>query len=623
MTGPGTPDPLALDPERMRRLGYRAVDALVEATTEWSMPPIRRATPAAMRALLHEPAPESPVGAEVALERLLSDVVPNLARLDHPRYMAFIPASGTWPGALGDLVASALSVYGATWLEAAGPTQLELTVSTGSGRGSGMPEGTAGQLIERRLGREPAGARVRPRDAGGPDARRPRRSTCPTRRTRRSPRGRPRARLPGRPGPRAPDRRAPCGCGPESLADAIDADVRPGRMPLASCVTAGTTNAGAVDPLRAARRRSAAERGVWLHVDGAYGGFAALTERGRAALDGIELADSLTLDPHKWLYQPYECGCAARARAGQPLERAFEVVPGLPARRRTAAMREVNFGDRGPPAVAHEPRAEGVAVDPVFGVDAFREAIDRAIDHAEHAAQRMEASDRFELLSPAPLGIVCFRRRFDGVEDEQALGPLNAAIAERLETDGTAFISSTTLRGRYALRLCPMNHATTRADVDAVVDAIEAAPRLPRGRPPDARARPVTAACAGAGCRPRSGATPARCRSRCSPPPSSSGRSTVEALAEARALGRLRALPAGTRVIRQWDVTRDFFVVLEGEVAVARDEVEVDRLRAGGFFGELAALDWGRGYGYARNATVTTTEPTLLLTYPDGALPRR
>ncbi len=112
---------------------------------------------------------------------------------------------------------------------------------------------------------------------------------------------------------------------PRAVAAAMDADVRAGRRPLFVAATAGTTNTGSIDPLEELADLCR-ERGVWLHVDAAYGGFAALTERGRAALRGIERADSVTLDPHKWLYQPYECG-ALLVRDDHTLRAAFQMTP--------------------------------------------------------------------------------------------------------------------------------------------------------------------------------------------------------------------------------------------------------------------------------------------------------
>src|SRR5439155_1023641 len=129
----------------------------------------------------------------------------------------------------------------------------------------------------------------------------------------------------------------------EAVQAAITADRRAGRTPFCVLATAGTTNTGAVDPLEALADVCARER-LWLHVDGAYGAPAALTERGRAVLGGIERADSLSLDPHKWLFQPYEAGCLL-VRSPGALERTFAMAPEY---LRDVLDEEVNFRDRGP-----------------------------------------------------------------------------------------------------------------------------------------------------------------------------------------------------------------------------------------------------------------------------------
>ena len=396
-------DPLALPPDEMRRLGYAAVDALVAATTDWSMPPIRRATRNAMRDLLDTPPSEDGIGASEALDRLLGDVVPHLARLDHPRYFAFIPCSGTWPGAIGDFVASALSVYATSWLEGAGPTQLELTVLDWFKEWIGYPADADGQLTSggstanlqalacarecragamrddlivyvsdqahssiaraaRVLGFTPNQVRVLPTD----------RDLC---------------------------------LRPEVLAGAIDADARRGLTPLLASVSAGATNTGAVDPLRALAE-NCRERGVWLHVDAAYGGFAALVDRGRDLLGGIDLADSVTLDPHKLLYQSYECG-GLLVREPGALRSAFEIVP--PYLRDTRVLEdEVNLGDHGI-QLSRTSHAFKVWLSvQTFGLAAFRQAIDRSFDLAEHAARRIIESDELELVAPRRSGSCAF-----------------------------------------------------------------------------------------------------------------------------------------------------------------------------------------------------------------------
>jgi glutamate/tyrosine decarboxylase-like PLP-dependent enzyme len=605
-----TTDPLALPAEEMRALGYRAVDLLVERLLDHDVAPLRRDTPAAMRALLDRPPSEEP--APEPLERLFRDVLDHAARVDHPRFMAFIPCSGTWPGALGDFAASALSLYAGSWAEAPGPTQVELTVLRWFAHWLGYPEAADGQLTSggtqanlqalacarelragamrddlvvyvsdqahsslarsaRVLGFRPEQVRVLPTD-----------STLRLR--------------------------------PETLATAIDCDRDRRLTPLFAAASAGTTNTGSVDPLPELAE-VCASRDVWLHVDAAYGGFAVLTERGRRALAGIERADSVTLDPHKWLYQPFECGCVLVRQPGA-LREAFEVVPPY-LRDVAAADGEVNLGDHGL-QLSRTSRALKVWLSiETLGLRAFREAVDRSLDLAEHVAARVERSPVLELLAPVALGIVCLRRRFPGVDAEPELTRLNAALVAGLEETGAGFVSSTVLHGRFAIRICPLNHATERRHVDDVLDQLEREPPVLSARAPaasrddDIRRTWLRAPVAAGGTE----ATADLVASLRWFAGLDAGR-----LREVAALACVRTLDAGETILREWDASRDFYVVLDGHVTVSRRGGLVGTLGPGEFFGEMAALDWGRGYGYPRLATVTAAEPVRLLAFGDGGL---
>ena len=171
---------------------------------------------------------------------------------------------------------------------------------------------------------------------------------------------------------------------PDQLASVIDADRRAGLVPLAVAAAGGSTSTGAVDPL-GELADVCRDRQVWLHVDAAYGGFAALTERGRAVLAGIERADSVTLDPHKWLFQPFECG-AVLVRDGPLLERAFRITPHYLKDAEGHGM-VVNLSDRGL-QLTRTSRAIKVWLSmQLFGVDEFRRAIDdaRSTSRATHS----------------------------------------------------------------------------------------------------------------------------------------------------------------------------------------------------------------------------------------------
>ena len=463
-------DPLWLDPEAMRRLGYRTVDMLVEHLADPArQPPLRVATPAEMQERLSGDVPAAGREFDAILAELQEHVLPFVAHWGHPGYFAFIPGSSTFPGALGDFIASALNIDAGSWTWGSGPSHIELMVLDWFKDWIGYPPEAAGVLLSggsaanmtalacarealagamsndlvaycsdqahssvaraaRALGFRPEQLRVLPTD----DHFRMR---------------------------------------PDALAKTIEADVAAGRRPLFVAAAAGSTNTGAVDPFEELAA-IAAEHGAWFHVDGAYGAFAVLTERGAGALSGLALADSVTLDPHKWLYQPFECGCLL-VRDGHLLDEAFVITPDY--LKDVEAHQEVNFSDRGF-QLTRVSRALKLWVSlNYFGLDTFRAAIDRTLDLAQLAQRRVQESDELELLLPTSLGVTCFRRRFGGGRDEDELARLNAQLVSGLAATEMGLISSTRLRGRYALRLCVLNHTTAESDVEGVLSWLEQA----------------------------------------------------------------------------------------------------------------------------------------------------
>jgi aromatic-L-amino-acid/L-tryptophan decarboxylase len=602
-------DPLAVDAETMRRLGYQAVDWLVDrASHRRSEPVLRTMSPAEMAVRLSDVAPAGGEDFGAILDLLGGDVLPFRSRIDHPRYLAYVPGEGTWPGALGDLIASTYNIDVGNWMESAGPSHLELVVLRWFADWIGYPAGAAGVLVSGgsaanltalACARESmAGAMgddlvVYVSDQGHSSLARA-------------------ARLLGF-GPRQV-RVMPVDRLFRMRVDAVDAaiaaDLAAGRRPLTVLAVAGTTNTGAVDQLP--ELADVCKRhGVWLHVDGAYGGFAAITARGRAGLAGLELADSVTLDPHKWLYQPFEVG-ALLVREGRLLRKAFEIHPDY-LQDSVAADQEVNFADRGL-QLTRMSRALKVWLSVrYFGIDAFRAAVDSAMDLAEHAQRYIESSDQLELMSPAALGIVCFRRRPAHESDEVRLEALNAALVTSLAGSGLGLVSSTRLAGRYAIRACILNHSTTAADVEQVLRWLETAPV------PDVREHRDEAY-------PRAADVTAGW-----PAPNPEIGAAIRSLDLLRgvderwvewiaSVGRRRRVDAGATVVRQWDIDRDFYLLLRGDADVFSGDRYLTSLQSGDFFGELAALDWGATFGYPRLATVKARTDLTLLVLTDAEL---
>lgn len=463
---------LALTTEQMRELAAAAADLLINRlATLRSEPPWRGASRAELEPLLREPAPEEGRDPIAVMERAVRDVLPVAARVDHPRFFAFVPSAPTWPGVIADFLAAGYNTFQGTWLGSGGPSQLELVVIDwfrqwvgypGSAGGLFTSGGSAAILDALVAAREHHGAPERPAIFLSDQ------SHSALERAARIIGVRPQGifRIAS-----DSDYRLPVG----ALNETITRARADGFTPIAVCANAGTTNTGAIDSLQAIGRYCAEQR-IWMHVDAAYGGFAVLCDRGRDLLAGIELADSISLDAHKWLFQPFEAGCVL-VRDVATLERAFSVHPEYLQDTRLG-MEQVNFADRGY-QLTRSFRALKVWMSiQTFGLARFRQAIAQGIELADRAGRHVDQSDCLELLSPPSLGILCFRFRPSGAEwPPERLDRLNESLQARVIGSGTAMISSTRLRATYSLRLCIMSHQTTWDDVRETLEFIADAGR--------------------------------------------------------------------------------------------------------------------------------------------------
>ncbi len=256
------------------------------------------------------------------------------------------------------------------------------------------------------------------------------------------------------------------------LRASLEHDARAGLTPIAIVGSAGTVSTGSIDPLLELAE-VARESGAWFHVDGAYGALAAIAEPDKFA--GLNQADSLSLDPHKWLYQPLDCGCllyrdAAAARRAfshtgdyakslvdDPVEGFVFFEETIELSRRFRALK-----------LWLSLRYHGLAN--------FREAIRNDLAHAQLLAQLIAKEPELELLAPVPLSAVCFRYRprSDSGPESDAL---NQEILQRVVRRGKVFLSNATIHGRFALRACIVNHRTTPDDVGQVVSEVLAVGR--------------------------------------------------------------------------------------------------------------------------------------------------
>jgi aromatic-L-amino-acid decarboxylase len=462
---------LELDDATMRRMGRRVADLVVDHLGSLREQPAQQSLSRHdTEPLIGGPPSEDGRNFDDLVSFLRESVFPYHAREPHPHFMGYIPSSPTFPAVVGDWIAAGYNFFAGVWTVASGPNQIELTVLDWLRSWLGMPPGTSGLLTS---GGSTATltAVVAARHGADPSGENTARLTLYTSEQAHSSvqraawiAGIPRANV------RSIETDDRYRLRDEGLRRAIADDRAAGFVPFLVAASAGTTNTGAVDPLDAVADICAREH-LWMHVDAAYAGFATLTGQGAAAaLDGLGRADSVTLDPHKWLFVPFECGCLL-AREPRKLEEAFSVHPEYLTDVR-ARDQDVNFADYGEQLTRSSHALKIWLSVQYFGLSQIREAIARGIHRAEYAERLFAAHHDFEILSPAQFGIVCFRARPADIDDPMALDALNERINARVNATGRFLISSTKLRGRFSLRLCTHVHRMTDADIDEVYEAI-------------------------------------------------------------------------------------------------------------------------------------------------------
>jgi glutamate/tyrosine decarboxylase-like PLP-dependent enzyme len=266
---------------------------------------------------------------------------------------------------------------------------------------------------------------------------------------------------------------------PAALERAIADDRAKGHRPICIIATAGTVNTGAIDDLEELARIARREK-MWLHVDGAFGAALGVSSRLRDRLRGIEHADSIAFDFHKWFYVPYDVGCVL-VRDEQHLRHSFSPPASYLARLdRGIVGGGVAYGGLGAD-LSRRFRALKVWMSlKEHGADRYGEQIEQNVAQAAYLAELIEREPELELAAPVPLNIVCFRYvggRAVGVDEDAT----NLEILLRLQESGIAVPSSTVLDGKFSLRVAITNHRSTRADFDALVAAVLSIGRELRG----------------------------------------------------------------------------------------------------------------------------------------------
>ncbi len=440
----------------MRRLGYRVVDRVIEhLATLREQPAIGPHDRAHLMSALGGAVPAGAGDIEEAIDLLADVALASMQHGDHPRYFARVPGPAAFPAILGDWLATGMQSMAASWGGGAGPTTVELIVVEWLRELLGLPEGSEGIL---QSGGSMANLTALLAAIGD-------RSDavvyCSDQTHSSLIRafdiiGIPRERVHVVPSDH--QQRLPLDIVRALIAD----DLRAGWRPAVLIGNAGTTNTGAVDPLdELADLRD--ELGCWLHVDGAYGAPAAMTSRSWGLFVGLDRADSVVIDPHKWLFQPYDIACVLVTRPGR-LEATFTLNPEY-LRDVTAAAGEVDLRNRGPELSRRGRALKLWLTFHTYGWAALQEAIERGVSLAEFAEAEIRQGDRWTLTTPAQLGIVTFAGTQAGDREHYE-------AAKRLTESGIAALTTTTVSGRSVFRLCTINPETTPRDIVATLDAL-------------------------------------------------------------------------------------------------------------------------------------------------------
>lgn len=455
----------------MQRIGRQVADVVAShLATLREQPAYKTLDRASARALISSDAPAGPTDFDELLKRFTERVVPHHAREPHPRFLGYIPSCPTFPAIMGDWLATGFNFFSGVWSVAPTANEIELTVLEWFRRWMGMPEGTRGLLTSGGSAATFTAVVAARHAALGADASGLHRLTvyCSDQAHSSVMRA---AWIAGiaRDNVRAIPTDEYFRMRPAALRDRVEQDRNAGLRPFLVCATAGATNTGAVDPLDALADYCEAQS-LWLHTDAAYAGFSVLTRRGRELLAGLGRANTLTLDPHKWLYVPFECGCLL-ARDPSALESAFSVHPEY-LQDVQAHDTEVNFSDYGEQLTRYARALKIWFSVEYFGTEAIAAAQERGMALAELAQRTIESSAELELLTSAQFGIVCFRVHPPGTDDVTVLNALNERVNARVNRTGFVLMSSTRLRDVLSLRLCIPGYRTSEDDVRQVIELV-------------------------------------------------------------------------------------------------------------------------------------------------------
>jgi len=483
------PPPLGdMTPDEFRRHAHDTVEWIADYLERIrDYPVLSRVRPGEVRAATDTGPPLHPTEMETILRDFREDVLPGITHWNHPGFFAYFSISAAAPGILGEMLTAALDVNGMLWRTSPAATEME-EVSTswlrelmglpGTFHGHIQDTASTSTMVALAAAREATGLDVRAEGLSGRD--------LPALRLYCSEEAHSsveRAAITlgiGRSGTRRIAADGEFRLRPDLLAAAIEGDIRAGLRPFCVVATIGTTSTTSVDPVpeiaELCRRH-----GLWLHVDAAYAGAAAIVPELRHHFAGWEFADSIVVNPHKWLFVPIDCSVLL-LRDPEAVRRAFTLTPEyLTTSEADAAINLMDYG----PALGRRFRSLKLWMTLRYFARTGLEA--RIREHVRLAAgfrERVESSRGWRVAAPSPFSTVAFRYEPEGWEGN-GLDSLNAEIMERVNRTGRVFLSHTRLHDRFTLRLAIGNIRTTESDVAGAWEILSQAALEARSGAPD------------------------------------------------------------------------------------------------------------------------------------------
>ncbi|MBW4636389.1 MAG: aminotransferase class V-fold PLP-dependent enzyme [Iphinoe sp. HA4291-MV1] len=465
---------LKLSRKEMQTLGYQVIDLLIDHfETIHSKSTTPKIESSVVKERLYESIPKKGISPQLVMQQLQNDVFSNVMHHNHPRFFAYVPSPNNFISAMADTLASGFNIFAGSYKAAPAAAEIELITIDWLRQLCNLPAGAGGLFVSGgtmanltaltvarhiKLQNQIKNAAVYYSDQTHSSIERALYIL-----------GFDHTQIRKLPSDENFCLRV------SDLKNAVLKDWATGKFPFCVVANAGTTNTGAVDPLSELSNFCLRED-LWLHIDGAYGAASILCEQGRSVLKGLELCDSLSLDPHKRLFQSYEAGCVL-VRNGNWLKETFCMRPEYLSDLEPQ-QEEVNFYDYGI-QLTRSFRALKLWMSlKIFGLEAFEKAIEQGIALAELVEQILRLSTVWKIVTPAQLGVITFQYIPEFDLPLKEINLINSKIMERMAKNGFAMLSTTKLKNSIVLRMCTINPWTTEADIRETLQYLEYFGRL-------------------------------------------------------------------------------------------------------------------------------------------------